>query len=450
MTDRSTAWLVLGFAGQAIFTARFLVQWLESERCRSSVVPVAFWWLSLLGGSFLLIYACSRHDPVIVLGQSLGVFVYVRNLMLVKKNRRRTEKASAAGRGGQDGPGRDRRGACRPAPCASGRREWGGPVASGGPRRSRRLSGPSGDSDTRGHGPATTCPTASALRSSRCCRRVPGSHARSTCRARARRGPAGQTPRILRLSRSMGVAAMSSEALILVAGAAGRVGGVGGAVVERLRGRGLPVRALVRRDDERAEALRATGAEVVVGDLTRAEDVARALEGCRRIYFGMSVSAPYLEATVTAAAVARDRGDLEVLVNISQLTVSQMSLTAMTDSPQQRQHWLGRAGAELVGIARRAHPGHGLPPEPLLLDLGRRVDRQGRHDPPAVRRRDGPRRSTSRDVAEVVATILASPAAHVGKVYELTGPRSQDMQARAAEYLRGPRPAHHLCRRAVR
>jgi lipid-A-disaccharide synthase-like uncharacterized protein len=93
MSDRSTAWLVLGFTGQAIFTARFLVQWLASERCRSSVVPVAFWWLSLLGGSILLMYACSRQDPVIVLGQSLGVLVYVRNLMLVRKDRRRAEKA---------------------------------------------------------------------------------------------------------------------------------------------------------------------------------------------------------------------------------------------------------------------------------------------------------------------------------------------------------------------
>src|SRR5262249_56054322 len=66
----------------------------------------------------------------------------------------------------------------------------------------------------------------------------------------------------------------------------------------------------------------------------------RALEGCRRVYFGMSVSPPYLEATVTTAAAAREHGDREVLVNISQLTVSQMSLTEMTDSPQQRQHWL--------------------------------------------------------------------------------------------------------------
>ena len=100
---------------------------------------------------------------------------------------------------------------------------------------------------------------------------------------------------------------MSIDAPILVTGAAGRVGGVGREVVEILRRRGLPVRALVRSEDERSEALRAIGAEVVVGDLTRAGDVARALKGCQRMYFGMSVSAPYLEATVTTAAVARAR-----------------------------------------------------------------------------------------------------------------------------------------------
>ena len=98
---------------------------------------------------------------------------------------------------------------------------------------------------------------------------------------------------------------MSIEAPILVTGAAGRVGGVGREVVEILRQRGLPVRALVRSEDDRAESLRATGAEVVVGALTRPEAVARALEGCRRMSFGMSVSAPYLEATVAVAAVTR-------------------------------------------------------------------------------------------------------------------------------------------------
>ena len=74
---------------------------------------------------------------------------------------------------------------------------------------------------------------------------------------------------------------MSIHGPILVTGAAGRVGGVGRTVVETLRRRGLPVRALVRREDERADALRALGAEVVVGDLTRAEDVAHALAVCR-------------------------------------------------------------------------------------------------------------------------------------------------------------------------
>jgi NAD(P)H dehydrogenase (quinone) len=80
---------------------------------------------------------------------------------------------------------------------------------------------------------------------------------------------------------------MSVGNSILVTGAAGNVGGVGRTVVELLRQRNLPVRALVHCEDERANALRAMGAEVVVGDLTRAGDVARALEGCRRLYFGM-------------------------------------------------------------------------------------------------------------------------------------------------------------------
>src|SRR5712692_7030029 len=141
-------------------------------------------------------------------------------------------------------------------------------------------------------------------------------------------------------SGTLGGVCMSLDGPILVTGAAGSNGGVGRTVVELLRQRNLPVRALVRRDDARAEALRATGAEVVVGDLTQAGDVVRALAGCRRLYFGLSVSPPYLEATVIAAAVARAQGDLEVFVNISQMTVSQMSLTAMTDSAQQRQLWL--------------------------------------------------------------------------------------------------------------
>jgi NAD(P)H dehydrogenase (quinone) len=106
---------------------------------------------------------------------------------------------------------------------------------------------------------------------------------------------------------------------ILVTGAAGRLGGVGRTIVEILRQRNLPVRTLVRREDRRADALRAIGAEIAVGDLTRAADVAHALEGCRRMFFGMSVSASYLEATVTAAAAARAHGNLEAFVNSNRL-----------------------------------------------------------------------------------------------------------------------------------
>src|SRR5262249_3998534 len=107
---------------------------------------------------------------------------------------------------------------------------------------------------------------------------------------------------------------------------------------------------LVRRDDARAKALRTLGAEVVVGDLTQADEVARAMAGCRRLYCGMRVSAPSLAATVIAAAVVCEQGHLEVFVNISQMTVSQMRLTAMTDSPQQRQHWLGEQVRNWSGL----------------------------------------------------------------------------------------------------
>jgi NAD(P)H dehydrogenase (quinone) len=226
---------------------------------------------------------------------------------------------------------------------------------------------------------------------------------------------------------------MSISSPILVTGAAGRVGGVGRMVVEALRRRDLPVRALVRREDERADALRALGSEVVVGDLTRAEDVARALAGCGRLYFGMSVSAQYLEATVTAAAVARERDDLEAFVNISQMTVSQMSLTNMTDSPQQRQHWLGEqvlnwSGLPVVYVRPRV-----FLQNPFFLDwAAESIARDATIRLPFGKGRTSP--VDTQDVAEVIATILANPATHIGKVYELTGPRSQDMYAMAAEY----------------
>src|SRR5262247_2336321 len=137
---------------------------------------------------------------------------------------------------------------------------------------------------------------------------------------------------------------MADSISILVTGAAGQLGAVGRTVTGLLLDRGLRVRAMVRREDERAAALRAAGAEVVIGDLLEPADVYRALSGCRRAYFGMSVSAGYLEATVTMAAVAREVG-VDALVNMSQ-----MSIQNTTPSPQQRQHWLGEQALAWSGL----------------------------------------------------------------------------------------------------
>jgi lipid-A-disaccharide synthase-like uncharacterized protein len=85
---RLDAWVVLGFVAQAFFTARFLVQWIASERVGKSVIPIAFWWCSIGGGLLLLVYALYRRDPVFIAGQAFGVFVYVRNLYFVLRDRK--------------------------------------------------------------------------------------------------------------------------------------------------------------------------------------------------------------------------------------------------------------------------------------------------------------------------------------------------------------------------
>jgi uncharacterized protein YbjT (DUF2867 family) len=136
---------------------------------------------------------------------------------------------------------------------------------------------------------------------------------------------------------------------ILVTGAAGAVGAIRRNLTAMLLAKGHKVRALVRREDERAGALRRLGAEVVKGDLTDLASMHRAIEGCARIYFGMSVSAAYLEATANTAAVARHHG-VEAFVNMSQMTVPQMSITETTDSPQHKLHWLAEQALSWSGL----------------------------------------------------------------------------------------------------
>ena len=86
-------WIVFGLMGQLLFSARFVVQWLKSEKEKKSVIPTAFWYFSISGGIVLLTYALHKQDPVFILGQVLGLFIYLRNLQLIRKEHQRLKIA---------------------------------------------------------------------------------------------------------------------------------------------------------------------------------------------------------------------------------------------------------------------------------------------------------------------------------------------------------------------
>lgn len=90
MPTTDLVWLAIGLAGQCLFMARFIVQWLHSEKHGQSLIPVSFWYLSLLGGLIVLAYGIHKLDPVIILGQLPGTVVYTRNLMLIKRHQVQT------------------------------------------------------------------------------------------------------------------------------------------------------------------------------------------------------------------------------------------------------------------------------------------------------------------------------------------------------------------------
>jgi NAD(P)H dehydrogenase (quinone) len=162
--------------------------------------------------------------------------------------------------------------------------------------------------------------------------------------------------------------------------------------------------------------------------------------GCKRMYFGMDISPPYLQATAIAAAAAKEIPDFEILVNISQMTVSQMSLTEMTESPQQQQHWLGEQVLNWSGVPV-AHLRSTFFLEPLFSRVAASsIAKDGTIRLPFGSARTSP--ISASDVARVVFTILEDPTGHRGKVYELTGPRSEDMNEialnRPVKYLDTP------------
>jgi lipid-A-disaccharide synthase-like uncharacterized protein len=92
--DKFDILLAVGIFGQLLFTMRFLVQWLASERAGRSVVPVAFWFFSIGGGLITLVYGLYKKEPVIIMGQALSLFIYARNLMLIAKQKKTKSNAS--------------------------------------------------------------------------------------------------------------------------------------------------------------------------------------------------------------------------------------------------------------------------------------------------------------------------------------------------------------------
>ncbi|GAB4377891.1 MAG: NmrA family NAD(P)-binding protein [Elainellaceae cyanobacterium] len=216
----------------------------------------------------------------------------------------------------------------------------------------------------------------------------------------------------------------TQDSPILVTGAAGDIGAIGRHLTAMLLDKGHRVRALVRREDERAEALRQLGAEVVQGDLTDLASMHRAIEGVARIYFGMSVSAAYLEATVNVAAVARHYG-VEAFVNMSQMTVTQMSITETTDSPQHKLHWLAEQALVWSGL-----PIVTVRPTVFLESFFLRLAAAGVRDNDELALPLGNSKTSpisAVDVARALSVILDDPAPHIGQVYNLTGFESADL-----------------------
>src|SRR5512133_2448148 len=218
---------------------------------------------------------------------------------------------------------------------------------------------------------------------------------------------------------------------ILVTGAAGRVGGIGRTVTELLLKQGKAVRAMVRNEDERAQRLRDMGAEVVVGNLLDLDSMHRAIAGCETMYFGMSVSDAYLAATVNAAAVAKHHG-VKAFINMSQMTLSQMSITETTASPQHKLHWLAEQALNWSGL-----PVVHLRPTVLLERFFLILTPESVRKHNKIRLPFGHGKTSpigAEDVARVVATLLENPLPHLGKVYELTGRQSENMDFYAQEY----------------
>ena len=223
--------------------------------------------------------------------------------------------------------------------------------------------------------------------------------------------------------------------MYLITGAGGGIGSVSRSVVELLVGGSRRVRAMVRRDDDRAAGLRRLGAEVVVGDLTNPQDVAHAMAGVDRMFFNMNVSPDYLTATSIVCAVALEAAPVDVIVNMSQMTVSQMTLTSTSESKQHRLHWLAEHIMNWAVVpAVHVRPTVFMENPLLTMLAARSIRERGVLTLPFGTGRTSPIAAV--DVACVVAAILRHPAGRIGAIYELTGPEVLDIDGIAEQFSR--------------
>jgi uncharacterized protein YbjT (DUF2867 family) len=190
---------------------------------------------------------------------------------------------------------------------------------------------------------------------------------------------------------------------------------------------------MVRKADARADRLRDMGAEVVVADMLDIIGVRAAMQGCSMLYFTMSISPSYLEAAVNVAVTAKSLG-VKAFVNLSQMTVSEMSETETTSSPQQKQHWLAEQMLRWSGM-----PMVYLRPTAFFDGMFLVEATQGIRDDNVIRLpfADGKTALIAgEDVGAAAAVVLANPEPHIGKVYDLTGLQSLTMTQYAEEFSR--------------
>src|SRR5215831_17409591 len=221
-----------------------------------------------------------------------------------------------------------------------------------------------------------------------------------------------------------------SQETILVTGAAGGVGSTARVAIGILLEQGHRVRAMVRKLDARADALRDQGAEVAVADMLDIVAVRAAMQGCSVVYFTMSVSPNYLEAATNVAVTARNLG-VKAFVSLAQMTLSQMSETETTSSPQQKQEWLAQQMLRWSGL-----PVVYLRPT-AFFEIFLIVAAKGIRDDNAIRLPFADGKTSliaAADVGAAAAAVLANPEPHIGKVYDLTGPQSLTMAELAQEF----------------